>query len=100
MPRTFLSGEPFGPLTVACCIAAPLQGSCAPSDSCRCKAGADHLARAVRGVRIVRAVLEEEACNRESADSFVVLLRSRDEDRLVVMGAVSAARPNDRVCAR
>ena len=27
----------------------------------RCKAGADHLARAVRGERIVRAVLDEEA---------------------------------------
>ena len=59
-----------------------------------------HLSRAISGVRIVPAVLDEEACTRESADSFVVLLRSRDEDRLVVMGAVSAARPNDRVCAR
>ena len=49
----------------------------------RCKADADHLASAIRGERIVRAVLDEEACTRERCRS---LRRAASKPRRVSAG--------------
>ena len=49
----------------------------------RCKADADHLASAIRGERIVRAVLDEEACTGERCRS---LRRAASNPRRVSAG--------------
>ncbi len=66
--RASLSGRDK-PRPAACCKATPLQGRCGPS------------VRAIRGERIVRAVLDEEACTRELVGAMSLRRDAKDHAR-------------------